>query len=627
MYSLFLLGTSLSINAQISEHSLPSNPDLQNIKAHGIQVRSDQALTLPFADDFSDNVGYPNPAYWEDRQVYINRSLGLNPPSIGVATLDGLDAQGLPYGGGYGGSDTLTSHPIDLSGEHTAYLSFYVQPKGIGYLPQKQDSLIVEAKSVDGAWQSLEVFEGLDDSYINQSAPEFQRVSIQITADFLHSEFQFRFRNYSKNRGLESLWHLDYVMVTSDEPDLYIEDITFTAPPAYLVKRYTAFPLSQIILEPQRLNDQLPIHLRNNSRDRFTIDTSRVEIFNTANATTVFKDESLLEIPPIVNENQRNINPGSVQFTNTFNTSGLADYLGQVTDEGVTLTSEYEYVMRAEKPLPTFQSNNRVAIQTRFDNFMAYDDNSVEGSISTYNGNGITTRIAIEYEMIEADSLQSIRILFPYLVEDYEDKEFNLLIFVGELKSEADYTLHNLKPKRGSHFQPFTEYVVKDYLPEGIEVPAGKFYIGWEHPRGTTTDYIPFGFDKNYPDANKYIYYNVGGDWLNVATSSPTLQGAIAIRPVVGRKELLTHTSPQVEDLSHLVFPNPTNSILQFKSGFIDTDLNFKIYNSTGRLSFSGSISKGEKQLHVSHLPPGIYFIQLSTPDQTIYGQIRFIKH
>ena len=624
---MLLLGTSLSINAQITEHSLPSNPGLQSFDPPGISVRSNQPLTLPFADDFSGALGYPNPDYWEDSQVYINHSLGLDPPSIGVATFDGLDAQGLPYGGGYGGSDTLTSHPIDLSGEPAAHLSFYVQPKGIGYLPQVEDSLIVEGKSADSVWRQLEAFEGLDDSYINLPAPEFQRVSIQLSDEFLHSNFQFRFRNYSKNRGLESLWHLDYVMVTRQEADLFIDDIAFTAPPAYLVKRYTAFPLSQIVLDLDRLNDQLPIHLRNNSRDRFTIDTSRVEIFNSTNQHTVFTDESLLEIPPIVDENQRNINPGSVHFTNTFNTSSLANYLNQVNEEKITLTTEYEYVMRAEDQIPAFQSNNRVAVHTRFENFIAYDDNSVEGSISTYNGNGIKTRIAVEYELIESDSLQSIRILFPYLIENYEAKEFNLLIFIGELKTEADYTLFNLQPKRGNHFQPFTEYIVKDFLPDGIELPAGKFYIGWEHPRGTTTDYIPFGFDKNYPEANEYIYYNVGGDWLNVATSSPNLRGAIAIRPVVGREDYLTNSPVEIEDLTHFVFPNPTRSILQFQPGFIETNLNFEIYNSAGRLNFSGQLAPGETHLNVDHLAPGQYFMRLSTWDQTIYGQIRFIKH
>lgn len=612
--------------AQIIEHSLQSNPQLIQQKPI-LKVRSEQPLTLPFADDFSAGMGYPDSRLWEDNQAYINHSLGLLPPSIGVATLDGLNEEGLPYGGGHGGSDTLTSRPIDLSAENEAHLSFFIQPKGIGYLPQKLDSLIVEAKTAAGDWDWIEGFEGLDNSYINQPAPDFQRVSIRLPEKYLHDSFQFRFRNYSPNRGLESLWHLDYVMVTRTAQDLYVSDIAFTAQPGFLVKRYSAFPLSQIVLDPDRLNDQLPIHLRNNSRDRFTIDTSRVEIYNTEDNHSIFTDESLLEIPPIVNENQRNINPGQANFTNTFNLNRLTDYLNNLDAEKALLATEYEYVMRSEDQLPAFRNNNRVSTTTHFDNFLAYDDGSVEGSISTYNGNGIKTRIAVEYELIERDSLHSIRILFPYLIQNYEQKLFNLLIFTDELKEEPDFTLFNLNPKRGNHFQPFTEYLIKDYIPEGIELPAGKFYIGWEHPRGSSTDYIPFGFDKNYPDANQFIYYNIGGDWLNVSTSSPDLKGAIALRPVVGRKELLTSSVESVEDLSHMIFPNPASQSLNFVSDELTYGFDFQIYRMTGQLCKSGSIHSGQNALDISMLIPGSYIIRLIREDKTIIGNIRFIKH
>ncbi|HLT94692.1 MAG TPA: T9SS type A sorting domain-containing protein [Membranihabitans sp.] len=627
VYTLILTGVFGISHAQIQEHSLRFNPELQKPNPSQVKVRSHQVLSLPFADDFSGPTGAPNPEFWEDAQAFVNQSLGLNPPSIGVVTLDGLNEKGLPYGGGYGGSDTLTSRPIDLAGENLAYLSFYVQPKGIGYLPQTRDSLIVEGKTEEGLWKRLESFEGLDDSYINLPAPEFQRVSIPLTSDFLHANFQFRFRNYSNNRGLESLWHLDYIMVTRQAPDLYIEDIAFTAPPAYLVKRYKAFPLSHIVLDPDRLNSELPIHIRNNSRDRFTIDTSRVEIYNPIDRFSIFTDESLLEIPPIVDENQRNINPGSVYFVNTFNTTSIANYLTQTDDEKVTLTTEYEYVMRAENQLPTFRTNNKVTTHTRFENFFAYDDNSVEGSISTYNGNGITTRIAVEFELLQTDTLQSIRILFPYLIENYESKLFNLLIFVGDLKEKADYTLYNLQPVRGDHFQPFTEYIITDHIPEGIEIPAGKFYIGWEHPRGTSRDYIPFGFDKNYPEANQYIYYNVGGDWLNVASVSPNLQGAIALRPVVGQKTVLTSNTPEIIDLSGIIFPNPTRSVLHFQPRYLTSDANYTIYNTLGRMLASGVIRAGETTINVSPLPSGQYFLVISPREWKTQGHFRFIKH
>lgn len=611
---------------QILEHSLTSNPLLQQLDRIPGGIRSDEPLKLPFADDFSGTIGSPDPALWADDQAFVNQSLGLNAPSIGVATLDGLNAEGLPYGGGYGSSDTLTSRPIDLSEESSAFLSFYIQPKGIGYLPRVMDSLVVEGRNVNGQWRKLEEFEGLDNSFVNKDAPEFQRVSVTLGSEFRHEAFQFRFRNYSPNRGLESLWHLDYVMVTRQAPDLYINDMAFTAPPGYLLQRYSAYPLSQIQRDPERLNNQLPISLQNNSRDRLTIDTSRVEIYNTEDNQTIFTDESLLEIPPIVPVNQRNINPGPAHFTNTYNPRNLRDYLTGLEAEKAILATEYEYVMRSEDNLPAFRQNNRVVTRTHFDNFIAYDDHTVEGSISTYNGNGIKTRIAVEYELLEADSLQSIRILFPYLVENYEHKEFNLLIYVGELGENADYTLYNLTPKRGNHFQPFTEYVIKDFLPEGIFIPAGKFYIGWEHPRGTATDYIPFGFDKNTPDANAHIYYHVGSGWLNVATGSPDLRGAVMIRPVVGQLDLLSSTNGSVKDLSHEVFPNPATSTLYFQSGVLQSATQYRIFGISGQPVASGTISPGQTSLDIRGLTPGSYFIKLTLPDQTILGNIRFIK-
>ncbi len=616
----------LPSGAQIIEHSLQSNPDLKPGPRAHIDVRSDKPLTLPFVDDFSEATGYPDSRYWEDNQAYINNTLGLNPPSIGVATLDGLNAEGLPYGGGYGGSDTLTSRRIDLSKENSPYLSFFIQPKGIGYLPQTKDSLIIEGKNKDGEWQKLESFEGLDNSYVNKEAPEFQRVSIVLPTRFLHSEFQFRFRNYSNNRGLEALWHLDYVMVTREPQDRYINDIAFTAAPAFLLNRYSAYPLSQIKNDLERLNNKFPIHLRNNSRDRLTIDTSRAEIYDAETNHTIFIDESLLEIPPIVSENQRNINPGPASFINTFNLKNVSSYLAQPGLEHAILATEYEYVMRAEAQLPAFKSNNRVVRKTHFDNYLAYDDNSVEGAVAAYNGNGIKTRIAVEYDLVMSDSLHSIRILFPYMINDYEYKQFNLLVFIGELKENADFTLYNLQPKRGNHFQPFTEYIIKDYIPDGIELPAGKFYIGWEHPRGTATDYIPFGLDKNYPDANQYMYFNLGGEWLNVATSSPDIQGAVAMRAVVGKNDLLTGTGGNIEDISHEIYPNPATSKLYFRSGITQLETNYHIYRMTGQLCQSGTIFTGQNDLDVSSLLPGSYFILLTERDKTIVGNIRFIK-
>jgi hypothetical protein len=101
------------------------------------------SLLLPFIDDFSDYTGYPNPALWEDRLGFVNRDFPINPPTLGVVTLDALDAKGQIYAHASSSTfdaDTLTSHPIRtdsifsptraLSPADSLYFSFYYQPGG-----------------------------------------------------------------------------------------------------------------------------------------------------------------------------------------------------------------------------------------------------------------------------------------------------------------------------------------------------------------------------------------------------------------------------------------------------------------------------------------------------------------
>lgn len=615
---------TLSVQAQIAEHPLTHNPLPGADKKNRIAVRSDEKLNIPFADDFSADHPYPDPAYWLDNQVYINNHLPLNPPSYGAATFDGLDEYGLPYGGGYGGSDTLTSRPFDLSSEPDVYLSYFLQPKGIGYIPQIRDSFVVEGLNDQGEWRSLASYEGLEDSYKNREAPEFERASVRLNAEFLHDGFQVRFRNYGPNRGLEALWHLDYVMLTRDAPDRYVDDISFVSEPGYLLKRYTAYPLSHIQLNPDQLNNEFPIHLRNNSRNRFTIDSSQAVILDVATDQEVFRDRSLLEIPPIVEENQRNIDPGTARFVNTFNIRNVENHLLNSNAEKVTLATEYTYIMREEQSLPVFEQNNHVRRETVFDNYFAYDDHSVEGSISTYNGRGITARIAVEYELAQQDSLQSVRIIFPYMIRDYSQKSFNLLIFTGELKDKPDYIIRDLQPVQGNAYQPFTEYKITDYIEEGILLPAGKVYIGWEHPRGTDKDYIPVGFDKNHPEANAHIYYHLGDGWLNVAESSPDLQGAVAMRLVVGQDDVLTGGQSEIEDLSAHVYPNPASEEIKIASLELSGTTSYQIYNVQGQLRKSGKLS-GDRIL-IADLEAGYYTVILADSNHRIFGRFRLIK-
>ena len=109
-----------------------------------------EVLQIPFWDDFSTSTGVPNSALWEDSEnVNINPTLGLNPPTLNVATFDGTDAFGIPYDINsqfVGNTDNLTSRQIDLSKIaanklNTVFISFFWQAKGNGEIPNANDSL------------------------------------------------------------------------------------------------------------------------------------------------------------------------------------------------------------------------------------------------------------------------------------------------------------------------------------------------------------------------------------------------------------------------------------------------------------------------------------------------------
>jgi hypothetical protein len=109
-------------------------------------ARTKSTLDLPFWDDFSNDLSStPSSDIWfAGRSAWINSGLAINPPSINVASFDGIDSLGKPYSVNdvlaKGFADKLESQPIDLSKvtaaeQSTVFFSFYYQLKGRGELP------------------------------------------------------------------------------------------------------------------------------------------------------------------------------------------------------------------------------------------------------------------------------------------------------------------------------------------------------------------------------------------------------------------------------------------------------------------------------------------------------------
>ena len=121
LLSFLILYWGVVSNAQLLEVPLEGNPViLERLELNPAQDRNNQVcptdtLSLPFFDDFSAKTGsvYPNCSNWQDNHVFINDDMAYKPPSIGVATFEGLKWNGTPYN--IGASVSIGCRYLDFS--------------------------------------------------------------------------------------------------------------------------------------------------------------------------------------------------------------------------------------------------------------------------------------------------------------------------------------------------------------------------------------------------------------------------------------------------------------------------------------------------------------------------------
>ena len=517
-------------------------------------------LTLPFFDDFSTTRPYPDQEFWLDRDVFINNTLATRPLSIGVATFDGLDGSGSPYTGGFGFSDNLTSAFFDLSGETEVYFSFFSQPKGEGIKPRSIDSLVVDFRSPQGAWIRVWQIEGLPNDFsISDPAPDFAYNRLIIPDSFLHDQFQFRFRNRSKNEGLQELWHLDYVRLGKDEVTLEsFRDLALQFPPTSLLSPYSSMPSSQFDKPEVRKT----IISRVNNLDLVDL------TMNDPTFTVTLGNQTLLQRTFIEPVQEWLLSPGLSSFDFDMNDGGSTNYesLQNNLFDALKPGEEYKVVSelrfsRSDEILGA-ELNNSVTRITEFSNYYAYDDGSAESAIIDRGSSGVKpTQLAVEYHNNVDDILQGVQLHIPHIEGNSSSLFFNLYVWIDSLSEEAAFTQNGVRVYYAdSYFDTlggFTTYDLRDSSGQkiSIPIPAGKFYIGWQQIDISGTK-IPIGYDLNSPAGLDFLYFNVGQGWLNAGTSSGLRRGSLMVRPVMGNEEVIA-TSTRTFSAWHnlMVYP------------------------------------------------------------------------
>lgn len=588
---------------------LPSNTQLhlpateeRNYK----MSRSAQApLSLPFIDDFSNRSYYPNPAKWSDQSVFINSTLPRNPPTIGVATFDGLKADGSPYSlkkKSFGSADTLTSREIDISAftpSDSLLLSFFLEPKGNGDAPGKRDTFLLEFKVNDSTWQKM-----FSITSAGMSPDSFRLFFVKLNkAKFFKSDFQFRFRNYATLTGNVDHWHLDYVILNKERSvkNTLLNDVAFRRPARSLLKNYHAMPLHQFVgFEDEELSDSLY--------------ADAVNHFNVVKNTT-FRYRAVENCTQSLLKSD---------FFQTINFPPLSDTTLReplFKDEIKTLTAglgcdslaiRMRYVLFNSPPDPATGFNDTIFHVQRFYNYFAYDDGSAERG---YLVVGNSPKLALKIQLNVPDSLQAIEVHFPHIDKNLNNELLNLIVWesidgAAGTDDSIRYRKDLLRPEYVDSINGFYTYVLDSAL-----WMTDSFYVGFQR---ANADSLEIGFDINSPRKNKLFFYT-GGSWR------PSLfSGTAMIRPVMGAPlDIVSGEAVPPRFSPITLYPNPVGQRLFIRGEASMQAAYYQIMDVQGRELLRGTLNGNS--LDLSMLRPGFYLFRLSNLENRKIFTAKFI--
>jgi hypothetical protein len=586
-----LLFASLPVWSQEILSGIEINQSIRERHQHDRRFKSLTAgmLELPFFDDFSRSVVYPDPAKWSDRYAFINNDYPVNPVSLNVATLDAIDHTGALYEHASVWpfeADKLTTVPVNLDypASDSIYLSFFYQPQGRGDVPQSHDSLRLEFYSpATETWNIVWSVPG-------DKLHDFRLVMISVTEPgYLQEGFRFRFSNIasiSDNRfnpgsmGNGDHWHIDYVYLDRNRSssDTIFRDVAIVEPLRSVLNNYESMPWNQFIAgRLAEMGSQLPVTYRNN--DNVTRSVRRqFDIFSVYEGRSVHSYSG----------GSTGIEAGETRQYN----SDLAYTFTSATDSAL-------FRIRAwlETDDFDFKGNDTVAFYQEFKNYFALDDGTSENGYGLFGGGTENARLAYRFRAYKPDSLRAIQIYFNQSLNHSSRKYFNLAVWDDNNGRPGNllYYQEGERPVYEDHLNKFHTF----HLESAIFV-SQVFYVGLIQ---TSSDFLNIGFDVNRNSRNR-IFYNIHGEWVNTA-----FEGSLMIRPVTG-SNLLAGSSARPVKSSFKAWPNPATNVLylEMEAEIEPGLLTYTLVNRVGQIIIQ--VTGNATSIDTSSLPPGIYFLR-----------------
>jgi len=558
--------------------------------------------TLPFIDDFSYRSKYPDPDRWMDNHVYINSTYPINPPTIGVATFDGLRAAGSPHAAGsaYGSSDTLTSVPLKLAGltaGDNVYLTFFYQARGLGNIPEPEDSLVLEFFASDSSW--VHVWSVSVDSI---ALDVFHRAALHLSEpEFLFDGFQFRFRNYADRRGNNDHWHLDYVFLDKNRsPNDPLNDVGFTRGGVSLLKRYNAMPLKQFKgFESSELRDELVIHMRNNFDVNKNVNYKYAATEDCGG--TAFHALNIGVIGNFLSQSDSSLSEPNYK-------AEITTVSQAASCEELTITTRY-----IQDSLATDISfgNDTIVHNQVFSNYFAYDDGTAEIAFGVI---GTGALAACKFHANKPDTLQAVQMHFVHVDDDVTSLLFSLIVWdsidlaPGAKGDRILYRQDFQTPDYGDSINGFYTYFL-----DTPKIVSGNFWVGWQQGQSTN---LGIGYDMNN-DAGMHTFVNLSGNW-----TMSQYHGAYMIRPALGKKFTVGTDDVKARVSGIRLYPNPVSDVLH-----IDSEVHVwrtEVIDLAGRTILTQL--PHNKEVNVTSLQDGMYVVRLFDIIGNPIGSSPFIK-
>ncbi len=555
-----------------------------------------------------------NNGLWEPFSgVFINNSYGVDPPSVGVATFDGTDFNGLPYSATYsvGYCDTLTSLPIDLSGiplnqSNSVYLSCYIQAGGQAQQlnPDRTDNIVVEfLNPVTGIWDEseLKIFGG------NGLTP-FKFYSVQIPIEYFNLDFRFRFRNVGSRNGNFDNWNVDYVKLDLGRTatDSAATDVAVANQFNNYLSRYSAIPVQHFPAAVTIEGDQLfGGGLRSGVRN---FNNGAVNANADLQITNLNTGELIQEITTdrIAGLNSPLDEGGLLRRVSI--PSALLNFQAPTVDTRLG----FRLALRSDPTFNDFSFNDTIRRVFSLEKEYAYDDGSAELRIFIGGNNA---RGAAKYKIYETDTITDIRLQSPRTsISSNRNITFRLLCFsqIGIIPGEPDSLLFTANALLNSidSTNKFNTYSLRN-IDVNRRILRGNrnYYFGWQNGIVDNGNELRVGLDIN-TEADSVLHYNTGTGWRRFVGNNFSPM----IRPVFGKATLVSVKDKIESNKTISVYPNPTQGNMQV-AGQADRVM---VYDRQGKLVLDQKFNTAAlvEIALPGKLPNGLYVLRAYKNDE-----------